>query len=81
MRCYICDSVISGDDIEYDARYEKEKYGPYCPCASCRIAIDESFEDPLSEEEIDRLLEAEDEPEQEISTGYQDVDGASEKPT
>jgi hypothetical protein len=59
MRCYICDSAIAPDDVDYDTRYEGEKYGPFAPCMTCQLIIGESFEDPLEETEIDRLLDEE----------------------
>ena len=59
MRCYICDAVLSPEEVHYNRKYEDEKYGPYDPCNRCLSEIDEAFEDPLSEEEIDGLLEEE----------------------
>lgn len=38
-------------------KYEGEKYGPYDPCGRCLSIIDEAFEDPLEEEEMDELLD------------------------
>lgn len=52
MRCYICDAVIPPDDVNYDVRYENEKYGPFTPCAACCALIDEAFEDEDPEEFI-----------------------------
>ena len=61
MRCYICNAVIEPNDVHYDTRYEGQKYGPISPCVSCQIQIDEAFEDPLTEEEIDDLLDEDEE--------------------
>ena len=57
MRCYICDAAIPPDDVNYDVRYEDEKYGPFTPCVSCCAVIDEAFEDEVEELLLDEELE------------------------
>lgn len=57
MRCHICNAVLSAEETQYNVKYEGEKYGPYDPCGRCLSIIDEAFEDPLEEEEIDELLD------------------------
>jgi hypothetical protein len=57
MRCYICEAVLAPEEVHYNNNYEGQKYGPYDPCGRCLAEIDEAFEDPLSEEEIDDALE------------------------
>ena len=59
MRCYICNSEIPAGEVTFDRRYNHQRFGPVTPCVPCRIEIDAVFEDPLSEEEIDRLLDEE----------------------
>lgn len=66
MRCYICNAVLTPEEVQYNRKYISQKYGPYDPCRRCLNAIDEAFEDPLSEEEIDSLLEESEDEDQEI---------------
>jgi hypothetical protein len=61
IRCHICNAVLSPEETHYNQKYEGEKYGPYDPCRRCLTIIDEAFEDPLDETEIDYLLEEENE--------------------
>ena len=56
MRCYICNSEIPAGEISLDRRYKDQRFGPIKPCTPCQIEVDAVFEDPLSEDEIDRLL-------------------------
>lgn len=56
MRCYICNSILGAEEVHYDTRYEDDKHGPYSPCAKCLFVIDEAFEDPINEEEVDFIL-------------------------
>ena len=53
MRCYICNSTISSDDIKFKAKYG---HGGIDPCGACMEKINEVFE-PLSEEALDFVLE------------------------
>lgn len=57
MRCFICDANLTPEEVHYNTKYEGQKYGPYDPCRRCLSEIDEAFEDPLNEEEIDSLME------------------------
>lgn len=56
MHCYICDAVMSPEEMSYDRRYEGQRFGPFPPCRACLTFVDEVFNDPLTEEEIDWLL-------------------------
>lgn len=58
MRCYICDAILSKDEAQYAPHNDRHKWEP---CGSCLAQIDEVYDDPLSEEEIDRLIEWEEE--------------------
>lgn len=52
MRCHICDKALS----EAETRYNKD-HEEYDPCSFCLQVISEVFDDHLTEDEIDRLIE------------------------
>lgn len=52
MRCFICNAVLTPEEVHYNRKYEGEKYGPYDPCGRCLTEIDAAFEDTLEESEI-----------------------------
>lgn len=54
MRCHICDSVLSPEVVHWNSDHEE-----WDPCPTCLMIIDEVFDDHLEEDEITRLLEAE----------------------
>lgn len=56
MRCYICNAVLVAEEVKFDRRYTNQRYGPYVPCGSCLTEIDEVFEDPLEESEMNHLI-------------------------
>jgi hypothetical protein len=68
MRCYICDAAIEPDEVELDARYLGQKYGPVVPCVTCEIEISEIFPDftdtldPEFPEEDEKVLDNTPEP-------------------
>lgn len=55
MRCYLCDRVLSNDEIKHEPEYRR---GGFSPCSHCLEVISEIFE-PDSEEEIDQQLSLE----------------------
>ena len=59
MKCYICDATLSDQEVQWNADHEE-----WDPCGTCLQIIEEVFE-PLSEDEVRDLIEAELEPEQE----------------
>lgn len=52
MKCNICDKTLS----EAETRYNKD-HEEYDPCSYCLQVISEVFDDHLTEDEIDRLIE------------------------
>ncbi len=55
MKCHICDRQLSPDEIKLTTKYER---GKFAPCGTCLSIIEEVFE-PLSEEELDLLIDTE----------------------
>lgn len=55
MKCAICDSNLSNDEIKYDPKYGR---GNFDPCGTCLTVIDDLFSD-LTEEEIIAEIEYE----------------------
>lgn len=53
MRCYICDAELNDEEIQFNNLHQD-----WDPCGHCQQIIDEVFE-PISEDEVDFLLEQE----------------------
>ena len=51
MRCFICNAILLPEEVKFNKKHEEWE-----PCNRCLHEIEEVFEDPLDEEEIDRLL-------------------------
>jgi hypothetical protein len=65
MRCYICNSEILEGEVSFNRKYKEQRFGPIEPCHKCMAIIDDVFDDPLSEEEIDWLIENDEDDEDE----------------
>lgn len=52
MKCYICDSTMSSDEIKLKPKYG---HGGIDPCGKCMEIINDIFE-PMAEEDLDVIL-------------------------
>jgi len=52
VRCAICDKSLSESETRYNKDHEE-----YDPCSFCLQVISEVFDDHLTEDEIDRLID------------------------
>lgn len=54
MHCHICDAILGESEIKYNKDCQE-----FDPCSYCLQIISEVFDDHLTEDEIDRLIDFE----------------------
>ena len=65
MRGYICDDILNAEEIQYSPQDDRHKWDA---CSCCLAEIEQVYDDPLTEEEIDALLAWEE------NTGFFDLE-------
>jgi hypothetical protein len=53
MKCFICNKTLESEEIK-----QNRDHKDFDPCRGCLEVIYHVFEDPVSEDDVDRLLEA-----------------------